>query len=201
MLVFRPLELEHIPLIKPYFGASRLCDVSTSLFIWRKYLSAEFCVGESLYIKQLHSGGKTVFMVPIGGDFFTGMETLLAYCRAHKHRAVFSAVASDELHKISSRYDIISTEAIRDWFDYIYESHDLRELRGRRFHGQRTHINRFDREYTNHRFDYLTADNMASAIAFADRYYEKRPPADRLATEERAALYEILERYAEYGLT
>ncbi|MDR0294462.1 MAG: phosphatidylglycerol lysyltransferase domain-containing protein [Oscillospiraceae bacterium] len=199
MVSFRPLEQADISTVRPFFeqSASRLCDCSSVLVMWRKFLSAEIAFGgDALYVK-LRNGGVPAFMTPLGGDFYVGMETLLAYCRIHRCRPLFSAVAGDELERLRARYRIIRAEPMRDWFDYLYESRDLMELKGRRFHGQRNHISRFDREYPNHAYGPLT--DTKAALAFIERYFSMNPPADGLGSAEREIVCEVLEKYHEYG--
>jgi hypothetical protein len=165
--------------------------------MWRGYFSTEIAVGgESLYVKQ-HYDGLPTYMIPIGGDFYAGMETLLAYCRLRSHRALFSVVSKEELEHIRARYRVVRAEPMRAWFDYLYESQDLIELKGRRFHGQRNHISRFGREHPNHAYEPLT--DTEAARAFVGRLYQQHPPEDRIAEYEQRLVYEVLERYGEYG--
>ena len=199
MVSFRPLDLADLPLVKPYYALSksRLCDCSAVLAMWRGYFATEIAFGgDTLYVKQ-HYGGAPTFMAPLGGDFYAGIETVLAYCRAYSHKAIFSSVSRDELDAIRQRYRIVRAEPMRDWYDYLYESEDLTELKGRRFHGQRNHISRFDREYPDHRYGPLT--DAGAARAFIGRFYQKNPPADGIGRFERELVYEVLERYGEYG--
>lgn len=199
MLSFRPLQLADLPVVTPCFAQSgtRLCDHSASLVMWRNFLGIEIGIGgEALYIKQNYEGILS-FMPPVGGDFYAGMETLLSYCRANRSRALFTAVSDGELAKMRQRYQIISAEPMRDWFDYLYESRDLIELSGRRFHGQRNHISRFDREYPNHLFEPLT--DTPAVRDFIGRYYVDHPPADVFGQAEQAIVYEVLDNYDTYG--
>ena len=199
MVSFRPLNLADLPVIRPFFAMtkSRLCDCSSVLAMWRGDFATEIAFGgDTLYVKQ-HYGGLPTFMTPLGGDFFAGMETILAYCRAYSRKALFSAVARDELDALRQRYPIIRAEPMRDWYDYLYESADLIELKGRRFHGQRNHISRFDREHPDHAYGPLT--DTAAARAFLGRYYQKQPPADAIGRFDQSLVYEVLERYGEYG--
>jgi hypothetical protein len=198
MISFRPLEIKDLPLIMPYFeqSASRLCERSATLVMWRGYFSTEISAGESLYVKQ-HTNGVTSFFTPAGGDFFSGMETVLSYCRTHKLRAVFPIVSKADLEKLQTRYKLKLIQDRRDWYDYLYGSGDLIELKGKRFHGQRNHISRFDREYPDHGYQPLT--DLPAARAFIDRFFQKRPPDDEISRYDRAFTYEVLDNWEDYG--
>jgi hypothetical protein len=164
--------------------------------MWRGLFATEIAAGDSLYVKQ-HYNGVPTFMAPVGGDFHIGMETILAYCRVHKYKALFSVVSKDELEMMRERYTVKDVKPMTDWHDYLYEAQDLTGLKGRRYHGQRNHIARFEREYPNHIYSPLT--DITAARAFLDRYYRQRPPNGELSRFEQALAYEILEHWDDYG--
>ncbi|MCL2002927.1 MAG: phosphatidylglycerol lysyltransferase domain-containing protein [Oscillospiraceae bacterium] len=195
---FRPLEIADLPRIRAYFEQcpSRLCERSAVLVMWRGLFATEVSAGESLYIKQ-HYEGVPTFMPPVGGDFFAGMETLLSYCRIHRLRALFSVMSRDELEMTRGRYAVRDVKQMTDWHDYLYESQDLIELKGRRYHGQRNHISRFDREHPDSSYRPLT--DIAAARAFLDSFYRQRPPHDDFSRYEQALAYEVLENWDGYG--
>ncbi len=175
MLHFRPLELADFP---------------------AKHFSTEFCLHDgSLFIKQMY--GEPTFMAPVGGDFHQGIEAILAYCRAVGCRAVFSVITRDELDAIQAKYRALWVKEMTGWSDYLYESQDLIELAGKRYHGQRNHISQFNRLCPNCLFAPLT--DMAAARKFFDRLYAKNPPTDDLAKVECGFIYEILDHYDTYG--
>jgi hypothetical protein len=198
MILFRPLKIEDIPVILPYFerSESRLCEHSAALIMWRNYYVTDIAVDGALFVKQRSSDAPAFYSV-VGGDFLAGMEKLIAYCRASRQKALFSPVTEHELGVIKSRYRIKSACLVRDRFDYLYDVRDMIELRGRRFHGQRSHISRFDREYPNSIYAPLT--DLPGAKGFLERYYKKRPPDDDTSRYERTLTYEVLERWEDYG--
>ncbi len=198
MLHFRPLELADFPAVRPFFyrSATRLCDCTSVLFLWRKHFSTAFCVqDDTLFIRQNYE--EPTFMTPVGGDFDRGIEAILETCRAEGNRAVFSVVTEDELAVMRARHRVLRAERMDGWSDYLYSSRDLIELSGKRYHGQRNHISRFDRLYPNHLFAPLT--DMAAARGFFDHFYAKNPPEGELALMEREIIRELLERYDMYG--
>jgi hypothetical protein len=198
MLLFRPLELADFPAVKPFFSRShtRLCDWTSVLFMWRKHFSTEFCLQEeTLFIKQTYR--EPTFMAPSGGDFIQGIEHILTYCRAVGCRAVFSVVTKDELERMRTRFAVLRADEMTGWADYLYRTRDLTELPGKRYHGQRSHISRFDRLYPNHLFIPLT--DMAAARSFLGRLYAKNPPQGELGLFERGLIDEVLDRYDVYG--
>ena len=58
----------------------------------------------------------------------------------------------------------IPDEPSRDWADYLYLAEDLSNMAGRRYSGQRNHINRFKKLYPNYSYEKITEDNMDRVI-------------------------------------
>ena len=48
----------------------------------------------------------------------------------------------------------------RNWKDYLYRAEDMAAFAGRKYSGQRNHINKFRKEYPNARFVVLTGEDM-----------------------------------------
>jgi hypothetical protein len=81
-------------------------------------------------------------------------------------------------------------EADRANFDYVYNTQDLIELKGRDYHAKKNHLNYF---LNNYKYTYtnLTSDMADEAMDFIRRFNERKNPADGhekelLLMEERA---------------
>jgi hypothetical protein len=81
-------------------------------------------------------------------------------------------------------------EADRANFDYVYNTQDLIELKGRDYHAKKNHLNYF---LNNYKYEYtsLTSDMAEEAMDFIRRFNERKNPADEhektlLLMEERA---------------
>jgi hypothetical protein len=84
----------------------------------------------------------------------------------------------------------VRIEADRANFDYVYNTQDLIELKGRDYHAKKNHLNYF---LNNYRYEYinLTSDMAEEAMDFIRRFNERKNPADEherelLLMEERA---------------
>ena len=70
MLDFRPLQLEDLPRLRPYFAysGSRLCDTTPgTVFIWRDMYRTEYALWDnSLYFKVDYPGVGPTFTLPLG---------------------------------------------------------------------------------------------------------------------------------------
>jgi len=81
-------------------------------------------------------------------------------------------------------------EADRANFDYVYDTKDLIELRGRDYHSKKNHLNYF---LANYEYEYgkMTPDMTDDAMAFIHEFNERKSPEDPherllLEFEERA---------------
>lgn len=88
--------------------------------------------------------------------------------------------------------------------DYVYSVDELAELKGKRFHGKKNHVNRFDREYEG-RYEVvpMSAQLVAEAIKLLEYIDAKKQvegfEADMLQMEAEA-LHDILHVYDRLGL-
>ncbi len=88
--------------------------------------------------------------------------------------------------------------------DYVYSVDELAELKGKRFHGKKNHVNRFDREYEG-RYEVvpMSAELVAEAIKLLEYIDAKKQvegfEADMLQMEAEA-LRDILHVYDRLGL-
>ena len=81
-------------------------------------------------------------------------------------------------------------EADRPNYDYLYDTKDLIELKGRAYHSKKNHLNYF---LSNYKYDYceMTTDMAEDAMAFIRAFNERKSPEDPherelLELEERA---------------
>lgn len=113
---------------------------------------------------------------------------------------IISSVTDENLEWLKEYYkDNITCELDRDNCDYIYNSSDLIELKGKKYHGKRNHIKRFmdnDWEYQE-----LSADLIDECIAFSTEFYNKNESYDDFsAVVEQYAIGLFLENLEELGL-
>jgi hypothetical protein len=203
-LVFRPLLIEDKDLIKEYFTSahSKMCDYSVcATYMWKDYCNTEICVQDGiLFLKSKYFNGKTSFSMPIGNDNIKGISKILDYCRQNRLDAVFAPVSKEETALISDNFKIKSIYSERDWFDYIYDASDIVSFSGRKYNGQRNHINHFKRLYPEYKFAELNDETKESAGAFFKSFRPDENEIDSVENEEfNTALY-MVENYKLFDL-
>ena len=83
----------------------------------------------------------------------------------------------DDADYLDSINQIIFSEK---YDDYLYLAEDLVTLRGRRYNGQRNHINKFKKLYPDYRFEVITEENAHLAKDFCEYYFENAKKKGRL---------------------
>ena len=148
----------------------------TNLFMWRSYYGFEWSTYKDwVLILTTSEKEKWGFFPPVGPpDRSDVTYRILEWLRDEKkeknpriRRADGRLVSEVER---DSRLTVCET---RDHFDYIYNSSDLIQLVGRKYHAKRNHINKFRRLYT---FEYqpLSVKMIPSCIRLFQKWCEHR---------------------------
>jgi hypothetical protein len=150
MLEFKKMTLDNIPLLRPYLEKSnnRLCDFSVGgTVMWRETFDTHYDIYEgALYMKLRLMDGRTAFTVPLGKPLHETYKALIEYCRATWQKLVFAIVSVDEKDELLNIFPEAEISFERDFSDYIYEGEKMATFAGKKYSGQRNHINRFLRE-------------------------------------------------------
>ena len=160
---FRPLELSDREWVNRLLAVSdfRGCLYTFgNNYVWQDVYSAEICRYGDFYLLKNndHSNGQPRFLYPAGdGDIKGLIAALREYCGGLGVPLLMTA-NRECTEFLRSLYPEITAEPDRDGFDYVYLSADLAELRGKKYHSKRNHLNRF---YENDwSFEPITADNI-----------------------------------------
>jgi len=169
MLEFSWLTLENALSVKPFFtrSYSRLCDyVYGTVLMWRDMWPMEVAVyGDILFLRMRLPNGETAYMLPVANDLDISLDIL---DRAVNDLKLFNNVPESEFSRLKRRYGKIETSRIESGGDYIYDAHSMAALKGRKLHGQRNHMNYFDRTWTS-RFEKITESNVRDVKEFIER--------------------------------
>jgi hypothetical protein len=121
------------------------------------------------------------------------MDALKEYSRENGIPLWFCTVPKEAVPTLVDEYDgTRPCTSNRDWADYLYKAEDLAEMAGRRYSGQRNHINKFKKMYPDYRYQRITPDNMPRAIEFLKDYEENHGKEASLAQEELMRTLELM---------
>lgn len=206
MLNFKPISLESLEEIKEYlpYKNNRTCDSTIgTLFMWREFYKSEYTIyNETLFMKVRISNGKTAFILPTGKKpLEEGLQTLVEYTNQMNMPLIFCAIPEEALEPIKNFFqDKVEFQFDRDMSDYLYLSEDLSQLKGRRYSGQRNHMNKFKKIYPNYQYTRMNKDNIDRVIDFYDGFSNNMVKAMETAIEESKRTSEILPLIWDIGL-
>jgi len=203
MLEFKRLELSDIDKVKHYFNYStnRICDNSVgAAFMWRDFFSVEYAIYNDTIIfksKVVYGNNITAFSFPLGKDIVGILEKTVQYCRNNGLHVSFHTVTSAEIDLLETVFPDFEVFIETDWSDYVYHAEDLRSLKGRKYNGQRNHMNFFKREFSDYSFEELTSENIPQVMEF----YKSLNTIDlnnNISREEHYKVIEVLENFDIY---
>ena len=214
MLSFKKLTLKDINFVKPYFSYSLSCACDNTVggtFMWRDFFETEYCLqDDTLIFKVKYSGNLgqksqafgdlTAFPYPLGADARGSIREIEKYCKSLDIPLVFCAATEEDIAVYRDMYspsEIISNES---WDDYLYKAEDLIDLPGRKYSGQRNHINNFLKLHTDFSFEEITPGNLRKVTDFYKRISSTFTKETRSFREGQEKTLEVLANYDDYGL-
>jgi hypothetical protein len=204
-LEFQALTLDHIDGLRPFFlgNECRICDCTIGgTFMWRDLFETQYAVEEGvLYLKAKYLTGDTAFAPPRGEGAYerAAYEHLLRYCRDNGLRTRLCAVSEALLELVSGMFPGARSVTDRAWSDYLYDAESIRGLAGRRYSGQRNHINKFTREYPGWTFERVTEENIARVREFFVKYSAEHIKDYPAYNEGNRKTIELIDNFSAYG--
>lgn len=171
--------------------------------MWRNAYKIQWAVeGKFLCVKAIWEEER-FFLPPFGPE--EGLTEVLAKMMDHAAEQgfpfMFQGVEKymvEWLEKIKPGYFLCCAE--RDNFDYVYLSKDLIELKGRKYHTKKNHVNGFKKKYSDYEYVPMTVDMMDQCIAFMAEWCTERGCVKGDSIDcERKAIVEALNNFTVLG--
>jgi len=205
VLEFRKLTLDCVTPLRPYFedNKCRICDCTVGgTFIWRDYHRTEYAIADGvLYLKVAYP--TPAFAPPRGlRAAKRAYERIIEYCAKNNEPARLCSVSATVLENVLKMFPGSNVRTNRDWSDYLYLSDDLINLAGRKFSGQRNHINHFLREHPTWSFDRITPDNASGVRVYIEKFAREFDKDSSVYMEGNRKALEVLDNlevYRQFG--
>ncbi len=199
MIEFKPLTLAQKEQCRQLLncGGRRGCEYSfTNLYLWGRQ-NAAVVEGHLVIFSQYNR--KSVYLYPVGCS--EKPKVLNALIQDAQERGIpcrFTGMTQDDCAELERLFPgKFRYHFDRDGFDYIYNIHDLADLKGKKYQKKRNHLNRFRQNNPDHSFQPITKENIPEVAKMVDKWYELRlqeqPHAD--FHMERIALSKALQHY------
>ncbi len=206
MLDFKPILVDSIEEINRFLSYKeyRTCDSTIgALFMWREYYASEYAIcNEMLFMKVKFTNNETCFTIPFGKNTLeSALDILVDYSSKQNIPLQFCAVPEEAIETLKVYFNNnIDYSFDRDWSDYIYLAKDLSELKGRKYSGQRNHINKFIKIYPNYQYVNINSDNIKQVIEFYNEYSKNMTKTSDTAIEDNKKTKDLLQYLIEFNL-
>ena len=205
MIEFHPVTLEDKAWIDPlvWAEASSSADFNFgNIYLWdtsfHQYVAR---MNDRVLVMPCYEG-RPFFAWPVGtGDLVPVMEELEAYARDHGFPFTLRGVTQDHLPLLDGLFPgRCRVESERPLWDYIYSAEKLATLAGKKLHGKRNHINRFEAE-NDWSFSAMTPADFPECMELLDEWNSENPEdRDIGAADEYAAIRRAFESFGPLGL-
>ena len=191
MIDFQPLTLD----MKPEFDrllrrdTPRGCEYSfNNLYMWGRQQAA-FLDGYLVVLSQYNR--RCVYPFPAGhGDVKPVLDAIIADARERGIPCCISSMNQEECDLLERLYPgKFRFHSDRDFYDYVYDIHDLAELRGRKFQKKRNHLHKFQAAHPNYTAQPLTDETMPAVQEMVEAWFAQRlaiDPTEDFHLERRA---------------
>lgn len=184
-------------------AAPRVSDLTPGLlYMWQEGADIRFFVRDDTFSVCQTVGDQISFSYPVGADPYGMVGELLEYTRENSLPLRFFAVDSETLRVIGAdeRLRPMMSAFSRRWSDYIYAFSDVSTFAGRRYSGQRNHINRFTKLYGEPRVRLLSFADRPAVTAMLDEYEKEHPGRTLIEDMELSATRRLLDAPESFGL-
>ena len=205
ILEFKPLTLDQFDVLRPYFDKNlcRLCDCTIGgTFIWRDFFNTHYAIEDGvLYLRVDYFGGFSAFTPPVGDDGMARehIDRLVRHCEETGAVPKLCAVSVSKFKTLLDYFPNSQYYSDRAWDDYLYFAEDLKTLAGRKFSGQRNHINKFLAQNSDWTFEVITQENLPETRDFFSDFAETHVRDSKMYVESNIKTLEVLDNYDKYG--
>lgn len=208
MIQYKDIELSDKKIFDKYFSLKEFENSGftfTSLYVWRHHYSSRFAiVDDYLCMTGRYRNRFPILIPPIGneedGNFANVFLKTIEDFQKRGYSVIIKSITESTKETIEKYLPgLLYYKPDPDNYDYVYLSRDLIELRGRKFHKKRNHINTFLKKY-DYTYEPIDGNNIEQCIKMELEWFNARGRKKGLE-EEKAAIIEALNNFDELQLT
>ena len=198
---FKPIELADRDWLQEILGQYQPQTSEwtfTNLFIWRSHYGFQWSIYRDwlLVICKAHPQGLYAFQ-PVGPPSrMPVIRMLLEWLRDDRGEENPRLERADQrlVQELAGAQGLL-VEPVRNQFDYVYQTRDLIELAGRKYHSKRNHIHKFLQSYAS-TYAGLQSDHLQACLELSGLWCEvHRCEEDLGLTGEWEAVREALTHF------
>ncbi len=184
-------------ILKDFFDRSPVsfCDLTVGTkYLWRDTFKIQYqIVDNTLIIAESCKDYDLAFYYPIGDDVSLALEMIEEYCKENAVPLKFCCIDNERAAELIKRYPLVDVYNLREWSDYIYDANAFKTFSGKKYSGQRNHVNKFKKLYPDYEFCALSQNDLIQVKAFLDEYERGAVLNLWSAVEEAKNVYDMIE--------
>ena len=200
MIKFKRFTLKNLAKIKKYTAVSplRCCDFSLGVMImWDSSFSYEYIELDDTLILKTYYGEEEWFFPPIGKNVEGAIKEIEKYCAFYGKKLRFTCVDENLLNYYLTRYEGgVEYTYDRRWSDYYYLAEEMATFTGKKFSGQRNHINKFKKLYPNYKYRKITPKIIPKLKEFLLEYASEHTGMVKVEKKEYESTFLLLDNFA-----
>ncbi|MEG0570571.1 MAG: phosphatidylglycerol lysyltransferase domain-containing protein [Oscillospiraceae bacterium] len=176
MLEFKDIELSDKEWINEALKKSDYmsCDHSfANYMIWKTMFKIKVCNVDGFFVAMVEDNGVKTFLCPAGeGDICKVLQKLIDYAKEANIPFLMSGIEPQARLLLENKFaDIIEFIDDRKNYDYVYLTHTLITLKGKKLHAKRNFINRF--KESNWSFEPITSKNKQECYLMSVKWCQQ----------------------------
>ncbi len=203
MLMFKPVGIEDRDILSRYLYLPGIYDCENSFvnfFLWQEAYQTEYAFFRGALIIKQGKRGDDYFRVPLGlqqEDYSALAEELQNFSDGQVR---FGGVCETQMGLVRDLFPGTEFVFDRDNSDYVYLQSELSTFSGRKFHGQKNHLNAFYRSHPDVVYEVIDKSNREECLDFALEWCDERSARDTTIDDEKLALKKAFQCYDKLGL-
>lgn len=199
MITFRDPQLTDRPWVEELFRASgnRGCEYSFgTVYMWSRAFQQQIARLNDYFLERLRGSMGHAYLFPAGtGPLEPVLSAVEADAAERGETCRFVCMTEEQVRELETlrpgRYEISPD---RDGWDYLYDINRMADLPGKKLHGKRNHIRRFEDACPDWTVEEIGEDNLADCAEMDLEWNRRYRPDEGMAEREEATL--LNERHA-----
>lgn len=196
MLVFKELG-KNVKVIEKYLAQSEIsfCDISLGIkYMWRDDFVIDYAIfNDTLIMKETSPDYKDAFYYPMGADVEGALIAIEKYAKSKNLPLKFCCLDNLIAGALAKRYFDVNVSNDRDWSDYIYEAEKFKTYSGKKFGGQRNHVNKFKKTYPDYKFKVIEKSDFPRIKEFLKEFETKNEFMRWTEAVEQRKVFDLVE--------
>lgn len=172
MISFKKPELSDRELLNSYIRRQHTssCDYTfANIYLWSRHYKVDYAIVNDMAVFRNQAAGYS-FAFPLGeeGQLKGTVEALMEYCRELGSPFQLHIVTEEQFALLEKYFPgMFEIQYDRDAADYVYEAQKLASLSGKKYHGKKNHVNKFQRTYGDWSYEHITDENVEECFQMA----------------------------------